>query len=72
MICPAFCGPHVTCSALEGKSRRIPLLARPFMEAVGIDLYRMTAAAGWEIYPIGTRAAADKSPTAVLACLVVA
>lgn len=66
-----FCGQHKTCSALEGKSCRFGLLARPSMEAVGINVYKMTAAAGWDIYPIGTYANAEETPKAVLAGLVV-
>jgi len=66
-----FCGKHDTCSALEGKSCRFPLLARPSMEAVGIDVYRTTAEAGWDIFPIGTQASAEATPNAVLAGLVI-
>ena len=66
-----FCGQHETCSALEDKSCRFGLLARPSMEAVGIDVYKLTAATGWDIYPIGTHAIAEKTPDAVLAGLVV-
>ena len=65
-----FCGEHETCSALEGKSCRFGLLARPSMEAVGINVYKMTAEAGWDIYPIGTHASAEETPIAVLAGLV--
>ena len=66
-----FCGQHETCSALEGKSCRFSLLARPSMEAVGINVYKMTAAADWDIYPIGSHANAEETPKAVLAGLVV-
>ncbi len=66
-----FCGQHKTCSALKGKSCRFGLLARPSMEAVGINVYKMTAAAGWDIYPIGSHANAEETPKAVLAGLVV-
>ncbi|MFC1798827.1 DUF2284 domain-containing protein [Thermodesulfobacteriota bacterium] len=66
-----FCGQHKTCSALEGKSCRFGLLARPSMEAVGVNVYKMTAAAGWDIYPIGSHANAEETPEAVLAGLVV-
>jgi predicted metal-binding protein len=66
-----FCGQYETCSALEGKSCRFGLLARPSMEAVGINVYKMTAAAGWDIYPIGSHANVEKTPKAVLAGLVV-
>ena len=66
-----FCGQHKTCSALEGESCRFGLLARPSMEAVGINVYKMTAAAGWDIYPIGSHANAEETPKAILAGLVV-
>jgi predicted metal-binding protein len=66
-----FCGQHKTCSALEGKSCRFGLLARPSMEAVGINVYKMVATAGWDIYPIGKHANVEETPEAVLAGLVV-
>jgi len=66
-----FCGQHKTCSALEGKSCRFGLLARPSMEAVGINVYKMTAAVGWDIYPIGKHANAEETPNGLLAGLVV-
>ena len=66
-----LCGQHKTCAALEGESCRFGLLARPSMEAVGINVYKMTAAAGWDIYPIGSHADAEETPKAVLAGLVV-
>lgn len=42
------------CQALEeGKGCRFPLKSRPSMEAMGFDVYKMVANAGWDIYPIG-------------------
>lgn len=67
----SLCGQHKNCSVLEGKSCRFGLLARPSMEAVGIDVYKMTAAAGWDIYPIGCHANPEETPKAVLAGLIV-
>ena len=67
----SLCGQHKNCSVLEGKSCRFSLLARPSMEAVGIDVYKMTAAAGWDIYPIGCHANPEETPKAVLAGLIV-
>ncbi|MFC2040692.1 DUF2284 domain-containing protein, partial [Chloroflexota bacterium] len=32
---------------------RKPLLSRPSMEAMGINVFAMAAEAGWDIYPIG-------------------
>ena len=37
----------------SGKGCRYPLLARPSMEAVGFDVYRTAAAAGWILHPAG-------------------
>ncbi len=36
------------------KGCRFPLLARPSMEAVGFDVYRTAAAAGWILSPAGS------------------
>ena len=33
--------------------------SRPSMEAVGIDVYKMAAQAGWDIYPIGSERPED-------------
>lgn len=37
------------------------------MEAVGIDVFKMIADQGWEVYPIRSRAEADSFPKGVLA-----
>jgi hypothetical protein len=34
------------------------------MEAVGIDVFRLAASLGWDIYPIGKGATADMFPHA--------
>ncbi len=44
-ICQELTEPHKGC--------RNPLLARPSMEAVGFDVYRTAAAAGWILHPAG-------------------
>ncbi len=66
-----FCGQLEGCAALEGKKCRFSLRARPSMEAVGIDVYKMAAAAGWDIYPIGSSAKASDVPTGTLAGIVI-
>ncbi|MEJ2429018.1 MAG: DUF2284 domain-containing protein [Deltaproteobacteria bacterium] len=66
-----FCDKHETCAVLEGKGCRIPLLARPSMEAVGIDVYKMATSAGWDIYPIGSHSEPEDTPSAVLAGIVI-
>jgi predicted metal-binding protein len=41
------------------KGCRNPLLARPSMEAVGFDVYRTAAAAGWILHPAGGHCPGD-------------
>jgi len=66
-----FCGLEEGCVALEGKKCKFSLRARPSMEAVGIDVYRMVASAGWDIYPIGSDAKPDEVPKGTLAGVVI-
>jgi len=66
-----FCGQQDSCQAMEGKRCRFSLLARPSMEAVGIDVYRMVAQAGWDIYPIGSGAKPADIPKGTLAGIVI-
>ncbi len=40
------------CQVLEGNKCANPLKARPSMEGVGIDVFRLVTRVGWEIYPI--------------------
>jgi hypothetical protein len=41
------------------------------MEAVGIDVYKMVAQAGWDIYPIGSDARPGDMPKGTLAGIVI-
>jgi predicted metal-binding protein len=66
-----FCGQQESCQALEGKRCRFSLLSRPSMEAVGIDVYKMVAAQGWDIYPIGSSAKPADMPKGTLAGIVI-
>jgi predicted metal-binding protein len=66
-----FCGLEEECLAQKGGKCRFSLRSRPSMEAVGIDVYRMVADAGWSIHPIGSGAQAGDIPCGVLAGLVV-
>jgi predicted metal-binding protein len=66
-----FCGQQDSCQALEGKRCRFSLLARPSMEAVGIDVYKMVTQAGWDIYPIGSGAKPGDIPKGTLAGIVI-
>jgi predicted metal-binding protein len=66
-----FCSQQEGCLALEGKKCRFSLLSRPSMEAVGIDVYKMAAHAGWDIYPIGSNAKPEDMPKGTLAGIVI-
>ena len=66
-----FCGLEEDCPALNGKKCRFSLRARPSMEAVGIDVYRMVTSAGWDIYPIGSNAKPEDIPKGTLAGIVI-
>jgi len=66
-----FCGQQENCQAMEGKRCRFSLLARPSMEAVGIDVYKMVAATDWDIYPIGSGAKPEDMPKGVLAGIII-
>jgi predicted metal-binding protein len=66
-----FCSQQETCQAMEGKKCRFSLRSRPSMEAVGIDVYHMTARAGWDIYPIGSDAKPEDMPKGTLAGIVI-
>jgi predicted metal-binding protein len=66
-----FCGKLESCQAMEGKKCRFSLKSRPSMEAVGIDVYKLTAQAGWDIYPIGSGAKPEEMPKGTLAGIVI-
>ena len=66
-----FCGELESCQAMEGKRCRFPLLSRPSMEAVGIDVFHMVAKAGWDIFPIGSNAKSEQVPKGTLAGIVI-
>ncbi len=66
----SICDPKLGCSVLKGDNCRFPLKARPSMEAVGIDVYRLIAESGWEIYPYGSNADPGDIPVSNLVGLV--
>jgi predicted metal-binding protein len=66
-----FCSGQESCQAMEGKRCRIALRSRPSMEAVGIDVYKMAATLGWDIYPIGSNAKSEDIPKGTLAGIII-
>jgi len=61
---------NLECTVLKGEKCRLSLRARPSMEAVGIDCYRLATELGWEIYPIGSDARAPCVPYGTLMGLI--
>ncbi len=66
-----FCNQQKNCQALEGQRCRFSLIARPSMEAVGIDVYQMVVSAGWDIYPVGSAAKAEDIAKGTLAGIII-
>ncbi|MBW1856443.1 MAG: DUF2284 domain-containing protein [Deltaproteobacteria bacterium] len=67
-----FCFEEKNCAALkEGGRCRYPLKARPSMEAVGIDVFKLMAHVGWDIYPIGVESQSEHTSKGTLAALVI-
>jgi len=59
-----LCGQE-RCLVLEGNKCPYPLKARPSMEAVGINVFRLVTKAGWHIYPIYRSVDPEKVPRAL-------
>lgn len=61
----------VECQAIQpGQHCRFPYRSRPSMEAAGMDVFRMCAQVGWNIYQIGSQTDPSSVPCGVLAGLV--
>ena len=67
---PVFCKDK-KCRVIEDRKEcRYPMLARPSMEAVGMNVFKLIQDAGWEIYPITRHSDPSAVPSGVLAGLV--
>jgi len=66
-----LCHEQKACAVLEGRACLFPALARPSMEAVGIDVFQLAALAGWDMQPLGREAKADKVDRSSLTGIVV-
>jgi predicted metal-binding protein len=66
-----LCGQVEGCAALKGETCKFAIKAWPSMEALGIDVFKMVAQSGWDIYPIGMSVKADDIPCGVFAGLIV-
>ncbi len=62
-----LCFLHDDCPVLAKKKPcRHPDLARPAMEASGMDVFRMATSVGWDIYPIGRSLDHEDVPRGIL------
>jgi predicted metal-binding protein len=67
---PVFCK-NRSCEALiEGGECRYPSLARPSMEALGINVFKLAKHVGWDIYPILADSDPETVPKGMLAGLI--
>lgn len=66
-----LCHEQKVCAVLQGKACLFPALARPSMEAVGIDVFQLAALAGWDMQPLGREAKADQVDQSSLTGIVV-
>jgi predicted metal-binding protein len=67
---PVFCKKNKCRVIEEDKECRFPSLARPSMEAVGINVFKLIQEVGWEIQPITKDTDPDSIPSGILAGLV--
>ncbi|MBW1837981.1 MAG: DUF2284 domain-containing protein [Deltaproteobacteria bacterium] len=68
---PVFCRGHKVCQALADKHAcRNPSMARPSMEAVGINVIKLIRDVGWEIQVINKDSDPESISNVVLAGLV--
>ena len=63
---PVFCKEHKACQALVDKTCRHPSLARPSMEAVGMNVMKVVQEAGWEIHSIDSETDPESFPDVVM------
>jgi len=67
---PVFCK-YIACEALkEGGTCSYPSLARPSMEAIGINVFHLVKDAGWEIHSIIEDTDPESVPSAMLVGLL--
>ena len=68
---PVFC-PDAPCAVLaDGGKCRVPDLARPSMEALGINVFKLAKKVHWPIYQITRATDPREIPSAMLAGIVI-
>ncbi len=66
-----LCFEHKHCAVLQGGPCPFPALARPSLEAVGIDVFQLAALAGWDMQPVGRESDAGQVTDSSLTGIVV-
>ncbi len=67
---PVFCVDYECQALIDGTSCRYPSLARPSMEALGINVFKLIKDVGWEIHPITSESDPATVPGGLLAGMV--
>lgn len=67
---PVFCSEYECQALIDGSSCRYPDLARPSMEALGINVFKLIKDVGWDIYPITRESEPESVQSGLLAGLV--
>ncbi len=57
---------NVECAVLLNQKCRHNLIARPSLEAVGIDCFSLATTLGWDMFPIGSSVTAEQVPAGAL------
>jgi predicted metal-binding protein len=66
---PVFCS-GIPCAVLEGRSCKYPSVARPSMEALGINVFKLAREVGWPIHRITKTSPVNSIPSAMVAGMV--
>ncbi|RLB20873.1 MAG: hypothetical protein DRG71_09120 [Deltaproteobacteria bacterium] len=66
---PVFCMDQ-PCAVLQGKECRYPHLARPSLEAIGINVFKLAQRVGWKMYKILKGTDSNTVPSASLIGMV--
>jgi predicted metal-binding protein len=67
---PVFCGEYECQALIDGSSCRYPDLARPSMEALGINVFKLVKDVGWDINRITSESKPESVQSGLLAGLV--
>lgn len=67
---PVFCSEYQCQALVNGKTCRFSDMARPSMEAVGINVFKLARSVGWEIHKMADARGSESLRTGILAGIV--